>query len=47
MSRQHQTPSLTVFLQPELSVLAELAKIVQQEVVSRYTSLRTVTTAIV
>lgn len=39
-----KTPSLTVFLQPELSVSAELAKIVQQELA--YTSLRTVTAAV-
>lgn len=39
-----KTPSLSVFLQPELSVSAELAKNVQQELA--YTSLRTVTAAV-
>ncbi|KAH9964633.1 beta and beta-prime subunits of DNA dependent RNA-polymerase [Russula dissimulans] len=39
-----KTPSLTVFLQPELSVSAELAKNVQQELA--FTSLRTVTAAV-
>jgi DNA-directed RNA polymerase II subunit RPB1 len=39
-----KTPSLTVFLQPELSVSAELAKNVQQQLA--YTSLRTVTAAV-
>ena len=39
-----KTPSLTVYLQPELSVSAELAKNVQQELA--FTSLRTVTAAV-
>ncbi|KAH9075609.1 beta and beta-prime subunits of DNA dependent RNA-polymerase [Lactarius deliciosus] len=38
-----KTPSLTVYLQPELSISAELAKNVQQELA--FTSLRTVTAA--
>jgi DNA-directed RNA polymerase II subunit RPB1 len=39
-----KTPSLTVYLQPELSVSAELAKNVQQELA--FTSLRTVTASV-
>ncbi|KAH9170999.1 beta and beta-prime subunits of DNA dependent RNA-polymerase [Lactarius sanguifluus] len=39
-----KTPSLTVYLQPELSISAELAKNVQQELA--FTSLRTVTAAV-
>ncbi|KAH9994498.1 beta and beta-prime subunits of DNA dependent RNA-polymerase [Russula vinacea] len=39
-----KTPSLSVFLQPELSASPELAKNVQQELA--YTSLRTVTAAV-
>jgi len=39
-----KTPSLTVYLQPELSVSAELAKNVQQELA--FTFLRTVTAAV-
>ena len=39
-----KTPSLTVYLQPELSVSADLAKNVQQELA--FTSLRTVTASV-